>query len=108
MQNVKIDKLPKLDFEDSVLKYATLANVQKKATQRLAKKNVETEEDAFDLLRGEDNESYFFEPKILQENIKHGVKCAKFEMLNGVKINEEVIESIQPKDGEETERMTLD
>ena len=86
VQKVKVEKLPKLDFEGSVLKYATTEqNVlkKKKKTERI--KNAEhLETDPFDAIRGnENNDGYFFQPKIEQDNINLGVKCIKSDTLNG-------------------------
>ena len=108
VQNVKIDRLPKLDFESSVLEYATQPSQSKKLTQKIAKKQSEAEMDIFGSYRDHDNENYFFQPKIEQENIRKGVKFSSSELLNGVKINTIEIENQEPnREHQRPNQMTL-
>jgi len=54
--------LPKIDFEGSVLSYATQAiPMKKKVTSKIRKiQATEEDEDAFSTVRGDDNANYFF------------------------------------------------
>ena len=109
IKNVKVDKLPKLDFENSVLNYATQPSLTRKVTKKLVAKQSETEIDTFSAVRGDnDFENYFFEPKIEQEKMQRGVKFMSSEILNGVKINIQEIENPNSKNyNESSNRMTL-
>ena len=64
VQKVKVEKLPKIDFEGSVLKYQTtepsVLKKKKKSTHRLNNKQ-DLDTDPFDAIRGnENNDGYFF------------------------------------------------